>query len=267
MHIASPTAARADDGTAIAYRTRGTGPTDVLLMHGWGGSGANFDEMLKCIDLSGLRVTTVDLRGHGASDKPEGTYSLDRLAQDMLSVADAVGARRFVVVGYSMSAKFAQYVTCVAPDRVRGQVLIAGCPTGEIPFPEETHQDWIGRAGNRERMIELTRWFITQPVEDDVVSRWADDAVLVPRAVLDESLTTCLRTSFVDRLTAGPPPTLVVGGLHDLIFTPEILRDAVVAAIPGARLVLLDSNHEIPVERPGEMARLLEAFLAGLQPE
>jgi pimeloyl-ACP methyl ester carboxylesterase len=59
----------------------------------------------------------------------------------------------------------------------------------------------------------------------------------------------------------------VVGGLHDLIFTPEVLRDGVVAAIPGARLVLLDSNHEIPVERPGELARLIEAFLAGLKPE
>ena len=223
MHIASPTAARADDGTAIAYRTRGTGPTDVLFMHGWGGSGASFNEILKYVDLSGVRVTTVDLRGHGASDKPEGTYSLDRVAQDTLSVADDLGARRFVIVGYSMSAKFAQYVTYVAPQRVRGQVLVAGAPTGVIPFPAETHQDWISRAGDRERLIELTRWFITQPVEDDVLSRWADDAVLVPRAVLDESLRTCLSASFVNRPTDAPP-TLVVGGLHDLIFTPETMR-------------------------------------------
>jgi non-heme chloroperoxidase len=267
MQIASPTAARADDGTAIAYRTRGTGPTDVFFMHGWGGSGAYFDEMLKYVDLSGLRVTTVDLRGHGASDKPEGTYSLDRLAHDMLSVADAVGAQRFVVVGYSMSAKFAQYLSCVAPDRVRGQVLVAGCPAGEIPFPAETHQDWIGRAGSRERLIELTRWFITQPVADDLLARWADDAVLVPQGVLDESLKTCLGTSFVNRVADAPRPTLVIGGLHDGIFTPEIMRDAVAAPIPGARLVILDANHEIPHERPRELAGLLEAFLAGLKPE
>lgn len=266
MQIASPTAARADDGTAIAYRTRGTGPTDVLFMHGWAGSGAYFDETLKFVDLSGVRVTTVDLRGHGASDKPEGTYSLDRLAQDMLSVADAVGARRFVVVGFSMSAKFAQYLTCVAPDRVRGQVLVAGCPTGEIPFPEETLQDWISRAGSRERMIELARWFMTQPVADDVMAVFADDAVLVSPAVLEESIRTCLGTSFVNRLTDGAPPTLVVGGLHDAIFTPQVLRDAVVAPIPGARLALLNTSHEIPVEQPREMAGLIEAFLAGLQP-
>jgi pimeloyl-ACP methyl ester carboxylesterase len=236
-------------------------------MHGWAGSGAYFDEMLRYLDLSGLRVTTVDLRGHGASDKPEGSYSLDRLAQDMLAVADAIGARAFVVVGYSMSAKFAQYLTFVAPERVRGQVLVAGCPTGEIPFPAETHADWISRAGSRESLLELERWFVTQPVEAEVLERWADDAVKVPRAVLDESLTTCLTTSFTDRLRETPPPTLVVGGLHDSIFTPDVLRAAVVAAIPGARLALLDSNHDIPVECPREVAGLLEAFLAGLRHE
>jgi non-heme chloroperoxidase len=267
MQIESPTAARAEDGTAIAYRTRGTGPADVLFMHGWAGSGAYFDEMLKYLDLSSLRVTTVDMRGHGASDKPEGSYSLDRLAHDMLAVADAISARRFVVVGYSMSAKFGQYLTCVAPERVRGQVLIAGCTTGEIPLPSETLADWMSRAGDRERLIELERWFITQPVEDDLLERWADDAVKVPRAVLVESMSTCIATSFVERLSATPPPTLVVGGLHDAIFTPDVLRDSVVAAIPGARLALLDSNHGIPVECPREMAGLLEAFLAGLRSE
>jgi pimeloyl-ACP methyl ester carboxylesterase len=266
MHIESPIAARAEDGTAIAYRTRGTGPADLLFMHGWGGSGAYFDEMLKYLDLSGLRVTTVDLRGHGASDKPEGSYSLDRLAHDMLAVADAIGSGRFVVVGYSMSAKFAQYLTCIAQERVRGQVLVAGCPTGEIPLPAETVADWISRAGDRERLLELERWFITQPVEADVLERWADDAVKIPRTVLDESLSICLTTSFVDQLSDTPPPTLIVGGLHDPIMPPDTLR-AVVAAIPGARLALLDSNHDIPVECPREVAGLLEAFMAGLGPD
>ena len=223
--------------------------------------------MLKYLDLSGLRVTTVDLRGHGASDKPEGSYSLDRLTQDMLAVTDAIGARQFVIVGFSMSAKFAQYLTCVALHRVRGQVLVAGCPAGEIPLPDETVADWISRAGDRERLIELERWFITQPVEADVLERWADDAVKVPRTVLDESLRTCLGTSFMDRLSDTPPPTLVVGGLHDPIFTADTLREAVVAAIPRARLALVDCNHEIPIERPREMAGLLEAFLAGLRPD
>ena len=69
----------------------------------------------------------------------------------------------------------------------------------------------------------------------------------------------------MERLATLTTPTLVVGGLHDTIFTPDLLREAIVAQIPGARLALLDCGHEIPLEKPRELAALLEAFLAGLQ--
>ena len=104
-------------------------------MHGWGGSGAYFDELLNYLDLTGLRAITFDLRGHGDSDKPEAGYTLERFARDAFAVADAAGAERVIVVGFSMSGKFGQYLACLRPDRVGGQVLVAGCPVGEIPSP------------------------------------------------------------------------------------------------------------------------------------
>ncbi len=137
-------------------------------------------------------------------------------------------------------------------------------PASEIPFPAETHQDWIDRAGDRAKLIELTRWFLTQPVEQDVLEAWADDAIKVPRVVLDESLKACLRTSFSDKLQGVSTPTLIVGGAHDPIFSPEILRSAVQAPLKGARVVILDCNHEIPLERPVDLAGLIDAFIAGL---
>ena len=48
------------------------------------------------------------------------------------------------------------------------------------------------------------------------------------------------------------------------MFAPELLRAAVVAPLPGARLALVDAGHEIPIELPRELAALIEAFLAGL---
>ena len=48
------------------------------------------------------------------------------------------------------------------------------------------------------------------------------------------------------------------------MFPPELLRDAVVASLPGARLALLDAGHEIAIEVPGQLAALIEAFLGGL---
>jgi hypothetical protein len=45
---------------------------------------------------------------------------------------------------------------------------------------------------------------------------------------------------------------------------PDVLRQAIVGQIAGARLATLESGHEIPLEQPRETAALIEAFLAGL---
>jgi len=255
-----------DDGIAISYGIHGGGAQNVLFMHGWAGSAAYFDETLKHLDLTGLRAITFDLRGHGNSDKAETGYSLECFARDALAVADHAKAKQVIVVGYSMSGKFAQYLTLVAPDRVRGQILVAPCPASALPFPADMQRDWVDRVGNREKLREVTAMFITHPVAPGVLDRWADDAVKVPRVALDETLNMLTQTSFIERLEAVHTPTLVVGGLHDPILTPTTLRAGVVAPLPRARLVLVDGNHELPIETPLELAGLIGAFLAGLTP-
>ena len=253
-----------DDGLNISYEVRGDGPSDLLFMHGWAGSGSYFDETVGHLDLGGLRVITYDMRGHGGSDRAETGFDLDRIAGDALAVADAAGAKRFVVVGFSMSAKFAQYLSCLNPGRVRGQVLVAGAPAGEIPFPAETFAYFMSCAGDRERMREMMSQFVKEPLRPEVMGRFLDDAVKVPRGALEGSLGTCINTSFAERLAGACVRTFVVGGTHDPIFAPEVLRQGVAAPLPGARVALLDCSHEIPVEKPRELAALIEAFVAGL---
>src|SRR3984893_3542415 len=99
------------DGVRIFYRVQGEGASTVLFMHGWAGSGAYFDQTLKYLDLTGLRVITMDLRGHGDSDKPDNGYTDDQFAKDAFAVADNAGADKIAVVGFSMSGRFAQYLS------------------------------------------------------------------------------------------------------------------------------------------------------------
>ena len=253
------------DGAVLAYRVHGHGPLTLLFLHGWAGSGGYWDEVLAELDLSGLQAVTYDLRGHGDSDKRATAFTYAVVADDAMAIAKAVGARRFVIIGFSMGAKFAQYVTCAYADHVRGQILIGGAPAGEIPFPESIRRDWSGRAGDAERLKEVTAAYITRPVPAEVLDRWAAAATAVSEAVLDESLRICTDVSFSDRLSSLRVPTLVVGGIHDPIFSPDALR-SVQASIRGARLALVDSNHEIPIEAPRELAGLISAFVAGLGP-
>jgi pimeloyl-ACP methyl ester carboxylesterase len=255
--------ARTSDGVEIAYQVVGAGPPHVLFMHGWAGSGSYFDQALKHVDLTRLRAITFDFRGHGDSARAE-AYGLDELAADAIAVADAAQAAEVVLVGYSMSGKFAQYVSACHPERVLGQILVAGCPTGELPLPPELLADWYACAGDAERMAALPEPFMTQPVAREVLEEFGNQAARVPLAALQGTMEAVTSTSF----EAGSVPTLVLGGLHDPMFTPDFMRDGVAGPIRGARLDLLDCGHEIPIELPRELAALTEAFVAEVaQPE
>jgi pimeloyl-ACP methyl ester carboxylesterase len=143
------------DGVSISYARAGEGPPHLLFMHGWAGSGRYFDATIEQLDLARLGAVTFDLRGHRESDPATDGYTLEQIAADTLTVADAADAHEFVVLGCSMSAKFCQYLSLVAPDRIVGQIQVAGCPAGEIPLPRELTDDWLSREGDPVRMAQI----------------------------------------------------------------------------------------------------------------
>ena len=86
-----------------------------------------------------------------------------------------------------------------------------------------------------------------------------------PQRSLSATLDMCRQGGqFMDRLPAVRAATLVIGGRHDPMLSPDTLRQAIVGPLPRARLALLDCGHETPLEKPQETAALVEAFLAGL---
>jgi non-heme chloroperoxidase len=252
------------DGAEIAYRSSGSGPADVILVHGWAGSGAYFDETVAALDLSRLRATTVDLGGHGSSTGGEGVWSLEAIDDAVLAVADDVGAESFVALGFSMSGKFVQHLAIRRADRVAGLLLVAGTQASAIELPQELLDDWYARAGDVDAMRALISPFLTGPVEEAALERFCENAARIPRAALEGTMRVTLEEDFSADLASLDVPTLVVAGARDELFTVDLLRATIAEPIKGARLAVVDCGHEIPLERPRELAAIVEAFLAGL---
>ena len=258
---------RTDDGISIAYTVRGDGPRTLLFLHGWGGSGSGFfwNEMLTHLDLTGLRVILADLRGHGDSDQATTGFTTERFAQDMFAVADDAAAETVVLVGYSMSGRWAQWMACTQPDRVVGQILIASVPAADIPFPDDLKEQWLQSVQQRDTFEPWLRQFTKEPLPPAVVEHYFRAVTATPQRSLSETLDMCRQGGqFMDKLPAVRAATLVIGGRHDPMLSPDALRQAIVGPIPRARLALLDCGHETPLEKPQETAALVEAFLAGL---
>ena len=249
-----------------AYRSSGTGPPELLFVHGWGGSGVYFDETIAALDLAHVRATTLDLAGHGESPGGDGGWALESIDEAILSVADAIGAKRSVLLGFSMGGKFVQHFALRHPDRVAGLILVAGTQASPIPLPPELLADWYGRAGDADAIKEMLSTFLTGPVDEDALDRFGRQFARIPRAALEGSLQTTIETDFSGELEHLDVPTLVVAGARDEFFTVDLLHATIASLIPRARMAIVDCGHEVPLERPRELAALVEAFLAGLGP-
>lgn len=253
--------ARAPDGTRIAYQARGTGARVLVFLHAWGVSGRYFDEAVDALDLSAVRAITLDLRGHGDSDKPDVELTWDLLAHDVFAVADDAGVSRFVAVGHSLGGKLSQYLPLVQPSRIDALVLVASPSAGTLATPDFVRA-WVELAGDGEAMVEdSVQRFLRSPVPADVLRRVAHDAAKIPRGYLERTLDLVATSSFVDRLGDVRIPVLVVSTDDDPVHTTE--RN-ILSSFPQARMETMTSGPEIPLERPAEFAVVLERFLAEL---
>ena len=116
------------DGGKIHVVERGQGPP-VVLVHGVTLGVAVWAPQLRRLADQGHRVIAVGQRGHGRSSAGEGGYSLERLADDLHEVLEALDVTGAVLVGHSMGGMVAQLAALRKPDEfgrhVAGLVLLA----------------------------------------------------------------------------------------------------------------------------------------------
>jgi pimeloyl-ACP methyl ester carboxylesterase len=115
------------DGVDIAYIDEGDGEP-VLLLHGFASNlRVNWVDTGWVAELTraGRRVVAMDNRGHGESAQPlePEAYGTPAMAEDARRLLDHLGIARADIMGYSMGARIAAFLTAAHPERVRSLVL------------------------------------------------------------------------------------------------------------------------------------------------
>jgi pimeloyl-ACP methyl ester carboxylesterase len=130
----------------LTFDVRDAGPADgpvVIALHGFPQTSAGWRGVVPPLVAAGRRVLAPDQRGYSPEARPRGAaaYRVDRLAGDVLALADAAGVERFDLLGHDWGGGVAWYLAARHPDRVRTLVavstphpraLIAALPRGQV---------------------------------------------------------------------------------------------------------------------------------------
>jgi pimeloyl-ACP methyl ester carboxylesterase len=201
------------NGVGIEVDDRGEG-TPVLLVHGWPDTHAMWDAQVRALNDAGYRTIAPDLRGFGASDKPEAVeqYEIPLLVGDVLGVVDQLGVQSMHVIGHDWGAAIAWLIATLAADRVTS---VSALSVGHVSSfsrasVAQREKSWymlaFQFAGVAETFLQADDWknfraVFHHPDAGEVAQRLADPAAL---------------TATLNVYRANVPPESLLGGGLDL---------------------------------------------------
>jgi pimeloyl-ACP methyl ester carboxylesterase len=113
------------DGHRLEYTEYGAGDRWVVLVHGQLMPRRMHQPLARRLAGAGNHVVTVDLLGHGRSDRPADPllYSMTAFGEQVIELLDHLGAERAVLGGTSLGANVSLEAAVLAPERVQGLVV------------------------------------------------------------------------------------------------------------------------------------------------
>lgn len=274
----------AADGTRIAYRVAGEGPT-IVLANGVTTSDFFWHHLMPRFTAN-HRVVSFDYKGHGKSAPArtdEGT-TIPSLTDDMRRVMDEVGVERAAFIGFSMGCQVILEAWRQMPERVGALGLVLG-PAGRLfdtalqPGAGPAVRQLLQRTPSRllpsvfgvaRRVTKLPGTFTVGKLlrfygrsTGTDISRFLEHfRTIDPQTVAKVALAGGMHDAR-DVLPTIRVPSLVVTGDRDIFAPPRTVGLPMRAAIPGARMLrITDGTHASLFEHPELIGGALDQMLA-----
>lgn len=241
----------------------GSGPHKVVALHGWFGHANGWGPLPQHLDRTRFTYAFMDCRGYGGMRGSGGPYTMQRVAEDALELADDLGWRRISLLGHSMSGVAIQLAWLAAPRRVRSMVAINPVPATGAGIDAAGWQLFTAAGSDP----QARRTIIDFTTGNRLTGVWLDSQMASTRAHSDDEavagyLPSWARADFADRLGRPELPVLVLPGEHDPALGEPTCRATWMRLYPNALLeVIRNAGHYPMDEAPVILATLVEKFL------
>lgn len=274
-----------DTGVRLHYRDWGGDGPPVVLLHGLSSNSRIWDWTAPLL-TDHFRVIALDQRGHGLSDRPDDGYGFDEVTADLESFLKHVGVERPVLVGHSWGANVALSYAASRPGSTGAIALVDG---GVVSI--SAHSKWEAAEVRMrppdidgtpvERFVEfMRRWptlqhFWSDELRDMVLANFEvrDGKIYRPLTIpnhmkIAKAIFDLDPAALLGRLDV---PLLVIS-CHQEPNSEEArawqkLREEGLEtarrANPDAQIIVMeDTIHDVPIQRPDELAEHITAFLS-----
>jgi pimeloyl-ACP methyl ester carboxylesterase len=240
------------NGLQLSYRDRGTGEP-LLLLHGFTGTGDDWRSVFA--EPLPFRVIAPDLRGHGRSTNPSGTFRFADVARDLFALLDHLGVDRVKAIGLSAGANTLLHMATQQPRRVESMIHVSGTPR----FPDQARLIMRSMTEQSRTDAEWADMRGRHPLGDDQIRalwryarEFADDRD-------DMNFDAATLSSIAARV-------LIVHGDRDPLYPVELAVE-LLRSIPNAALWVVPGGGHGPIfgEQAAPFARTATAFLTAPQ--
>ena len=239
----------------------------TILIHGSGFSSGGEDWFPVINEGLGevTHVFAIDQLGWGSVHRPSRRYEFGFLVDHVREFQDALGFERTNLVGHSLGGWVAATLAYESPERVNKLVCVANAGLNTLPPPNfaafEPPSD-AQIAADLDHMSDpaMRKEVLAHHIRNTRTADALESYRSLGKMFRDMDMR---RRYFLHRKLAYiKAPTLMVFGEHDLIFPPLEGRELMERDIADSRsVVLADTGHQIPTQRPKELAALLMDFL------
>lgn len=241
------------NGINIHYTDIGKGKETVVLLHGLGSCGDDWQPQQEAM-RNHYRVISIDLRGHGLSDKPDTPYSFPLFADDVKKLTSSLGIEKFHLVGFSMGGMTAMQFSADHPNSLLSLTVINSGPG--IP-DHKLMLRWTFRL----RMIVIrllgmetlghliARKLFPNSTQNHLRDRYINRMRHNDKTGYLRSLQAFPGWNVTDKLPDFKMPVLVITADDD--YTSVADKKAYQELIPDSQLVIIEnSRHATPLDQP-----------------
>lgn len=248
----------------VHYERSGSG-RPVVLLHGLGSSSEDWENQIPALARN-FEVIAPDFRGHGLSSKPPGPYSISQFASDVATLLDELDVGPVRLVGISLGGMVGFQMAADRPDLISRLIVVNALPhfaTSRISQKIQLGiRKIITRRLSMERIGEIlsNRLFPDEELGDQratMIERWARNDKKAYQATFQAILHW---DGVIEEMATTMVPITVISSDLDYIGPED--KQPYIDAMPTAEMVVMhDSHHAVPAERPDRFNVVLEKSL------